>query len=315
MGDVGNPPVLRNVSMIATVFNERDSIKDFLESIVSQTVLPAEFIVVDAGSTDGTLDVLRNYARKYNWIKVYVVPGADIGQGRNEAIRRASGDVIAVTDAGCILDEHWLERITRPILDGKADVVVGAYEPFAKNDFEFFQGAVVVVPKERIFERPSRWSSRSIAFRREVWERVGGYPTFRTGEDTLFNLKIVESGFKVVFYSDAVVRWRMRPSWRAFFRQFYRYGYGDAKAKNLWKMKKNLLMVVGFWAYVVMLLISAFVSPPLMLALLVPAVLYAVLSGYRVYRRTGRIKGLIYGAALQFVKRIAYILGATRGLF
>jgi len=228
--------VLGSVSLISTVYNEIDSIRDFLESIMSQTVLPAEFIIVDAGSTDGTLDVLMDYARKYEWIKVYVVPGADIGQGRNEAIRRASGDVIAVT----------------------------------RNDFELFQGAVVVVPKERIFERPSRWSSRSLAFRREVWERVGEYPAFRTGEDTLFNLKIVESGFRVVFEPKAVVRWRMRPSWRAFFHQFYRYGYGDAKAGNLWKMKKNLLMVVGFWAYVVMLLVSAFISPLLMLLLLVP---------------------------------------------
>ncbi len=306
---------LNGVSLISTVYNEVDSIADFLESIINQSVLPEEFVIVDAGSRDGTLDVLHRYAEEHPWIKIFVVPGADIGQGRNEAIRQSSGNVIAVTDAGCVLDPHWLERITGPILDGDADVVVGAYEPLARNDFEYFQGAVVVAPKERIFDRPSRWSSRSIAFRREVWERVGGYPEFRTGEDTLFNIKIMESRFKVVFEPKAVVRWRMRSSWRSFFKQFYRYGYGDAKAGNLWKMKKNLLTVIGFWTYVVVLLVSALISPLLMLAFLVPAVGYAVLSGYRVYRRTGRIKGFIYGAALQFVKRTAYILGATRGLF
>lgn len=307
--------VVASVSLIATIYNERESIEPFLESVVSQTVLPLEFIVVDAGSTDGTLDVIGEYSRKHPWIKVYVIPGIDIGRGRNEAIRRARGSIIAVIDAGCVLDKHFLERITKPILEGSADVVVGAYEPIARNDFELFQGAVVVVPKEKIPERPSRWSAHSIAFRREVWEAVGGYPPFRAGEDTLFNLKIVESGFRVVFEPNAVVRWYMRPSWRAFFRQFYRYGYGDAKAGNLWRMKMNLLMVVGFWVYGVMLLASAFISHLLMLVLLVPAVMYAVLSGYRVYRRTGRVKGFIYGAVLQFIKRIAYVLGATRGLF
>ena len=312
---VSDKRVLNSVSLISTIYNEADNIKEFLDSVVSQTVLPSEYIIVDAGSTDGTLDVLRDYAEKYPWIKVYVVPGIDIGGGRNEAIRRASGSVIAVTDAGCVLDKHWLERITKPILDGRADVVVGAYEPLARNEFELFQGAVSTVPKEEIPARPSRWSSRSIAFRRQVWESVGGYPPFRTGEDTNFNIKVLEAGFKIFFEPDAVVFWRVCPSWRAFFRQFYRYGYGDAKTGNLFKLKGNLLLVAGFWAYLLALLLSAVVSPLLFAVLLVPAVGYAVLSGYRVYRRTGRLKGFLYGAVFQTIKRIAYVLGATRGLF
>jgi len=308
------PQRLREVSLIATVYNEADTIDEFLESVVTQSTLPSEFVIVDAGSTDQTVNILRRYSAKYSWIKVYVIPGADIGRGRNEAIRKSRGSVIAVTDAGCVLDSRWLEYITKPILAGDADVVVGAYEPLARNDFEYFQGVVVVVPRNKIFDRPSRWSSRSIAFRREVWERIGGYPEFRTGEDTLFNLKILESGFKVTFEPKAVVYWRMRPSWGAYFKQFYRYGYGDAMVGNLWKMKKNLLMVIGFWAYVTTFLVSIFTFPMLMLVLLTPVIIYAILSGYRVYRRTGRIKGFIYGAALQFIKRIAYVLGATRGL-
>ena len=105
---------LKNVSLITTVLNEVENIDEFIKSVIKQSVLPEEFIIVDGGSTDGTYEILKKYARKYKWIKVYQVKGASIGKGRNYAIEKAKGKIIACTDAGCILDRNWLRKIIKP---------------------------------------------------------------------------------------------------------------------------------------------------------------------------------------------------------
>ena len=74
-------------------------------------------------------------------------------------------------------------------------------------------------------------SSRSVAFRRAAWERAGGYPEWLDYcEDVVFDLRLRESGAAFAFAPDAVAYFRPRGSWRAFWRQYYRYARGDGKA-------------------------------------------------------------------------------------
>lgn len=303
----------QKISLITTVLNEEKSIEAFLNSIIKQTKKPDEVIIVDGGSTDRTYEILKRYAKKYKWIKVYQVKGASIGKGRNIAIEKAKNEIIAVTDAGCILDKNWLKNITKPFKDKKVDVVVGIYKPYYTNDFEYFQGLVVVPPAEKIFMNPSRMSSRSIAFKKKIWKKVGGYPDFKTGEDTEFNIKLIKAKAKFAFAKDAVVYWNMRDSWKSFFKQFYNYGVGDRKTGNIWKIKKNLLLVFGFWGYIGLIILSLFFSLNMSLTLLVLGFLYFLANGIAISIKTRKLSGIFYGTLLVLVKRIAYILGVSLG--
>jgi hypothetical protein len=74
-------------------------------------------------------------------------------------------------------------------------------------------------------------SSRSVAFRREVWEKAGGYPEWLPiGEDMYFNFRVLETGARRRFAPEALVRWRLRPDLRSTMRQYFRYGEGDGRA-------------------------------------------------------------------------------------
>ena len=74
-------------------------------------------------------------------------------------------------------------------------------------------------------------SARSVAFRRDAIEAAGGYPEWLAiGEDMWVNHRWRELGLDMRFAPDAVVRWRLRPTLRATWTQYFRYARGDAQA-------------------------------------------------------------------------------------
>jgi glycosyltransferase involved in cell wall biosynthesis len=222
-------------SLVVTVLNEANSLPRLLDSLAAQTRQPDDVVICDGGSTDGTLSLLESEDR----FPLHVVqrPGANISQGRNLAVKAATGEIIAVTDAGVRLDPTWLERITAPLESGEAQTVAGFFRPDPESLFETAMGATVLPEVQDI--RPERFlpSSRSVAFRKSAWNAVGGYPEWLDYcEDLIFDLRLRARYGPFVFVPEALVYFRPRPSLRAFFLQYYRYARGDGKA-DLWRMR------------------------------------------------------------------------------
>src|SRR5437667_11298979 len=114
------------ISLVMTVRNEAANLPLLLDSVLAQTLCPAEVVIVDGGSTDGTPQVAHSYIGRLP-VRLVELPGANISEGRNAAIRAAACDIVAVTDAGVRLDPHWLERLARPLLGERADVASGFF--------------------------------------------------------------------------------------------------------------------------------------------------------------------------------------------
>ncbi|MCS7222325.1 MAG: glycosyltransferase [Anaerolineae bacterium] len=225
------------VSVISTVLNEQESVPRLMGSLLAQTRQPDEIIIVDGGSQDGTVAEIERYASCLP-LRVLIVPGANISQGRNRAIAEATGDVIAVTDAGVRLHPRWLEALIAPLeVSSELQVVSGFFFPDPQSLLEVAMGATVLPALEDI--RPDRFlpSSRSIAFRREAWQAVGGYPEWLDYcEDLVFDLRLRDRFGSFGWAPDAVAYFRPRTSLRAFFTQYYRYARGDGKA-DLWRWR------------------------------------------------------------------------------
>lgn len=224
-------------SLIATVFNEAANITRFLESYANQTAHATEFVIVDGGSTDDTPGIIQRFADEHPQLNIRLIVDptcsrkfttGPIARGRNVAIQAAKYDLIAVTDAGCILDKNWFAEISAPFNGTRVDVVAGWYEANVVNNFSAAFAEAVMPRLNRIDPATFLPSSRSIAFHKACWERVGGYPTATlTGEDTKFDLELKSAGFKFLFAPRAIVRWDCPQSYKEMLIKQYRYGKGD----------------------------------------------------------------------------------------
>jgi len=299
-------------SLICTVLDEGDTIEDLLKSILKQTRRPDEFVIVDGGSKDKTQEIIKEYAKKHKWIRLIISEGANIAEGRNIAIENSRFETIACIDGGCVAKEDWLEKLIKPL--EKCDVSFGVYVPLPSDGKQKYFGMVLCKGPSEIDPKTFLPSARNIAFKKECWKKVGGFPeNVYTGEDTLFDLKLREAGFKFCFVPDAIVYWRMRESWKGFWKQMYNYGVGDRKAGNLWKMKKNLLLVLSFPFALFLWLTSLFFNLQLFVLLSFLLFFYFFKEGIKIAVKTGELDALFYGTLAFFVKRTAYILGALMG--
>ena len=83
-----------------TVKNEAHVLDRLAADVRAQTVKPDEIVVTDGGSTDGTVERLREALDEFEDVRVISMPGANIAAGRNRAIAEARGGVVLVADAG-----------------------------------------------------------------------------------------------------------------------------------------------------------------------------------------------------------------------
>ena len=221
------------VSVIATVMNEGPALQGLMESLRHQTRPADEIVICDGGSTDDTLAVLESY-RPYLPLRIIQEAGSNISQGRNRAIEAAAGPIISATDAGVVLDPNWLAELVRPFEEHNAIVTSGWFEADPHTRFEVIMGATVLPALADVDPATFLPSSRSVAFLKEAWQGVGGYPEWLDySEDLVFDLALKQRYGQFAFAPKAVAHFRPRGDLRSFGRQYYLYARGDGKA-DLW---------------------------------------------------------------------------------
>lgn len=250
-----------------TVKNESASIAQLLESLCAQSRPPDEVVIVDGGSDDDTLALLRTWEASQRLpLRVLSEPNCNISRGRNMAISAAQEPFIASTDAGVRLAPTWLAELLCPFTERDTEpttvIACGFFQPETNTIFETAMGATVLPTLADVQPATFLPSSRSIAYPKSAWEAVGGYPEWLDYcEDLIFDLRLRVKGYRFVFLPRAVVYFRPRSSLTAFFKQYYRYARGDGKA-DLWR-KRHAVRYLTYLVVVPFLLWLSVAQSPL----------------------------------------------------
>ena len=191
--------------VITPAFNEEKSLGQVIETLVTQSVLPKKWLIVDDGSTDQTASIIKKYAEQYPFIQ-YIFREKPKGQDYFASnvfaimegyrqIRDESFDFLGVLDADILLPKDYYHAIIRKFgKDKQLGVASGIYE-------NLINGKLHKVLNDR------RSTPKAIqVFRKEVFDELNGYlPMKYGGEDTVSCFMARMNGWKVWSFPDIKV--------------------------------------------------------------------------------------------------------------
>ncbi len=114
------------VSVVVPVLNASRTLPACLAALARLSPPPLELLLVDNGSTDGSVQILETFAKNHNGAaRVLTEPRRGAAAARNAGIRVARGQVVAFTDADCEPEERWLDGLLEPFADPSVGAVAG----------------------------------------------------------------------------------------------------------------------------------------------------------------------------------------------
>lgn len=213
------------ISVIVPVYNAAHLVGGLLDSLDRQTLSPGDYevVVVDDGSTDRTLEVVRAFAaRARARIRIIERPeNRGPAAARNAGLARAVAPVVAFTDADCEVAPDWLERAL-----GRLDAAPGIAGVEGRT---VPKGSVGTFTHQMENHRGQLYMTCNMVYRREALETLGGFDErFRAAflEDSDVAFGVLEAGGEIRFAPDVLVEHLVivegaRKFWRDARKRFY----------------------------------------------------------------------------------------------
>jgi glycosyltransferase involved in cell wall biosynthesis len=220
---IGDGVTVLPVSVVIPARNEEATLGALLASLNGQAAAPAEVVIVDAGSTDGTVGVARAHASSFATV-VVEAGAATPGRARNVGVAAATQDWVAFIDAGTVVSPQWLHELWAVQLRDGAQVVSGSCEVAPRSWFE--EGAVIahLPAKARVEGGLARFPSvPGSLVHRSAWEAAGGFPDLRAGEDLVFLERLGALGATTAVAPSATYSWSFVATAGEAFRRYRLY--------------------------------------------------------------------------------------------
>ena len=145
-GESLNQPI---VSVIMPVYNGETYLRQCLDSVVNQTLKEIEIICVDDGSSDRSVEILKEYAAKDERVMVLQQANAGAGAARNNGLSKASGKYLSFLDSDDFFETDMLEKAVEKIAADRADFVVFRCDHYL-NDTNTFKKAAYTLKKQTL---------------------------------------------------------------------------------------------------------------------------------------------------------------------
>lgn len=211
------------VSLVIRTLNEAEHLDDLLKMVSRQRTngLEIETVLIDSGSTDGTVQIAQSHGAR-----ITTINKAEFSFGRslNRGCAFSTGDILVFISGHCVpVDGNWLQRLCQPLIDGKAAYSYG--RQIGDDDSNFSERRIFAkyfpdqsaIPQDGFF-----CNNANSALLRSAWE-AHPFDEELTGlEDMELAKRLVAQGMKIAYVGDAAVFHHHKESWAQIRRRFER---------------------------------------------------------------------------------------------
>jgi len=180
------------ISFIIPTFNSEETIASCIGSILDQKNAMDEVIIVDNGSKDKTIDIVKKSGIK----KIYVNSQYNISALRNLGVSKSSNELLAFIDSDCVLKSGWVRNVIDFMADSSIQVTGCKYD--LPTDPNWIEKAWFSHKKKGI-HKVNYINSGNLIIKREVFEQVSGFDeSLITGEDSELCARILKQGYYII---------------------------------------------------------------------------------------------------------------------
>jgi glycosyltransferase len=178
------------VSIITVVYNGAENIEDSIRSVVGQTHDDIEHVIIDGGSTDGTLDIIKRYEQ--NIAKFISEPDNGIYDAMNKGLEVASGDVVGILNS----DDLYADRT----------VIENIVEHFSERNVDSCYGDLIYVDRHNTNVPVRHWKSGEFLKQRFRSGWMPPHPTFFVKRDVYRKYGFLNIGFPLAADYELMLR-------------------------------------------------------------------------------------------------------------
>jgi glycosyltransferase involved in cell wall biosynthesis len=198
------------VSIITVCFNIADTIEDTIKSVLSQDYRNIEYIVVDGGSTDGTLDITNRHKKSID--KVISEPDNGIYNAMNKGLSLSAGDIVATLNGDDVYAEKTtVSRMVEFIQQNSLDAAYGDLVYFDRHDPRHVKRYWRPGPyRKGAFCRGWVIPHPTFFCRKEIYEKFGYFnDTLQIAADFELMLRLIEKNrIKISYLPEVIVKMR-----------------------------------------------------------------------------------------------------------
>ena len=250
--------MIEKISVLIITRNRAQMLRNCLESLVKQTLLPDEVLVVYT-STDNTKNVILSFKKRLP-IKYFEEKQVGIPYARNRGIKEASGNLLLMLDDDCEADRFWVERMVNAhrkypkawVIQGRTYSLPknGIYSILVESDrllwlLSYAKKGLPVKKMRNFFSKDFRdetaiftCDTKNLSFKTSYLRKhkLSFDTEFYRGEDADLGKQILQKNGLIIFYPHATVGHHERSSLREFLEQRWNTGRTNARIGNKWKL-------------------------------------------------------------------------------
>ncbi len=194
------------VSIITVSFNSENTIKDTIESVLNQTYRNIEYIIIDGGSKDGTVAIIKDYEEEFSKRGIAYIWISEKDKGiydaMNKGIEKSNGDLI-----GIINSDDWYEN----------NSIARVVERYNIEKFDMIYGDIRIIKREKSFVKKAKlspvvtsryWNHPTTFVKKDLYQKIR-FQCKYIYDDLDFMLRVRKNKYKVIVLNEVLANFRL----------------------------------------------------------------------------------------------------------